>query len=75
MASLNLSSVLLDPDLGKSFATKYEVREQHAFSSSIWGASNVRTLDDLELELANEEIKEIDDEMDVRDDLSDEEND
>jgi len=27
MASLKLSTILLDPDIGKSYATKYEVKE------------------------------------------------
>ena len=48
MASLNLSSVLLDPQIGEAFTTKYKVQEEHLYSTSLWGDGHkIRTLDDL----------------------------
>ena len=70
MASLNLSSVLLDPQIGEAFTTKLKVQEEHLYSTSLWGDGKIRTLDDLQLEMADEAAAELD-ANDARDDLSD----
>ena len=66
MASLNLSKVLLDPQIGEAFTTKLQVKEEHLYSSGLWSGAGgkIRTLDDLELEMADEIAED-------RDDLSD----
>ena len=73
MASLNLSSVLLDPQIGEAFTTKYKVQEEHLYSTSLWGDGHkIRTLDDLQLEMAEEAAAELDANGE-RDDLSEDE--
>ena len=67
MASLNLSKVLLDPQIGEAFTSKLQVKEEHIYSTGLWGDGKIRTLDDLELEMADEA-----DDGEERDDLSDE---
>ena len=49
MASLNLSSVLLDPEIGKSFSVKYD--EEYLERAGYWGDGKIRTIDDLRLEM------------------------
>lgn len=68
MASLNLSKVLLDPQIGEAFTTKFRVQEEHLYSTGLWGDNKIKTLADLQLEMDDEEAL-IDGE--ARDDLSD----
>ena len=69
MASLNLSKVLLDPQIGEAFTSKLQVKEEHIYSTGLWGDAKIRTLDDLELEMADAEAAA---HGEQRDDLSDE---
>ena len=54
MASLNLSSIFNDPELGKNYQTKQAVKEQNEYSTGLWGDGKIKTLDDLELEMADD---------------------
>ena len=71
MASFNLSSILIDPQLGQAYTSKEEVKQQHFYSTGLWGdgAERIRTIDDLRQEMLDD--AELDDEN-ARDDLSDE---
>ena len=71
MASFNLSSILIDPQLGQAYTSKEEVKQQHFYSTGLWGdgAKRIRTIDDLRQEMLDD--AELDDEN-ARDDLSDE---
>ena len=73
MASFNLSSILIDPQLGQAYTSKNEVKEQHLYSTGLWGdgGERIRTIDDLRQEM--QDAAELDDEN-TRDDLSDENN-
>ena len=70
MAHMNLSNIFLDPDIGTAFTqTKKEIREDYLERSGYWGDSRIRTIDDLRLELDNEAAA-IENDIEVRDDFS-----
>ena len=71
MARMNLSSVLLDPQIGESYTTQQRVQEEHLYSTGLWGGDKIKTIYDLQLEL-DDERAENEDSDDGRDDLSDE---
>ena len=68
MASINLSKVFLDPQIGDAYTSKEVVIQEHLYSTNLWGQDKIKTLDDLELEMAAEEMADVDN---LRADLSD----
>lgn len=71
MTHMNLSSVFLDPEIGKAFTLpKKEFNEDYMMRSGYWGDNNmIRNVDDLRLEMDNQAAKdEEDDDINIRDD-------
>ena len=74
MASINLSSIFLDPNLAHhNLKAKEEVKEYHEQSVSYWGDNKIRNIDDLMLEMENDAANDDDNDEDdeVRNDSSD----
>ena len=65
MASINLSSIFIDPALAnktiKAAVISAEATEQNMQSQSIWGDDRIKSIDDLMLEMENAQHAEDDD--------------
>lgn len=73
MASINLSSIFLDPNLAhENLKAKEEMKEYHVQSVSYWGDDKIRNIDDLMLEMENDAANDDDEDSDdeVRNDSS-----
>ena len=68
MASINLSSIFIDPALAnktiKAAVISAEATEQNLQSQSIWGDDRIKSIDDLMLEMENAQHAEDDDDTD-----------
>ncbi len=75
MASINLSSIFIDPALAnktiKAAIISAEATEQNLQSQSIWGDDRIKSIDDLMLEMENAQHAEDADGLEERKDIDD----